>query len=807
MRRIVQMVFVVAIFVVISFLYGCSDDSTSATGNKVDGDIEVSEWDLSDGDSVDTETDKQTEQTEDDVVAESEEEKPVECEDDGLACTSEQVINGICQHVRDPEWCIINNQCVARNSSDPSRMCYVCNPDIDPMSYVPAQNGTTCEDGNPCTVNDQCVDGVCTGSDKDCSDGVDCTVDSCDSIDGSCLHSPDNSLCNEGYYCDRDNGCTQGLCEPDSTVCVDDTHYQTCNADGSGYVEDTPVACDNVCYDGQCVDCTPNDKECQGNSPKICVDGSWNVLSECSGDTPICLNGTCVACTPGEVRCNGNAIEECNADGSWEVSQSCVGDTPVCVESAGTPQCVECDPASEQLKCEGNDIVTCGSNGTWTVYESCSDDTPLCFDGQCVECIPPQRACDGDSVISCVDGFWEVTEFCDGPSPACQDGACVTCDEGDRYCNGSDVYVCSSDGTWQFDTTCEGDTPVCSEGECVVCVDGQRSCNGQIVLTCQNGIWHDSGEVCIGETPYCMNGQCLTCIPGHYGCIDNSWYYCDTGDSGSPEWILAEECSYGEVCDMELGCIEDTGGNYSMLLQSRTTGTHASIPDADEFDPTGPITIEAWIYPTEIAANTNCNTSGHMIVEKWTTEPGGKGNYFLATCSVRKGAPSTNDPTIGDIRFGIIWWDSSNSNYYSNYTWFDDVIYTNRWSHVAAVWDEGEIRLYLNGVLMHKAPISSWSLDYNANKSNYNLQIGQLDDWGAWSFIGMIDEVRISHIARYTEDEFQPLQTFDADEYTSGLWHFDEGSGTNVPDASGNGNDATLDTNASWSEYGVGETP
>ena len=41
-------------------------------------------------------------------------------------------------------------------------------------------NGTTCDDADPCTLTDACIDGVCVGStQRDCNDHVPCTNDSC----------------------------------------------------------------------------------------------------------------------------------------------------------------------------------------------------------------------------------------------------------------------------------------------------------------------------------------------------------------------------------------------------------------------------------------------------------------------------------------------------------------------------------------------------------------------------------------------------------------------------------------------------
>ena len=62
---------------------------------------------------------------------------------------------------------------------------------------------------------------------------------------------------------------------------------------------------------------------------------------------------------------------------------------------------------------------------------------------------------------------------------------------------------------------------------------------------------------------------------------------------------------------------------------------------------------------------------------------------------------------------------------------------------------------------------------------------------GFWPFVGIVDEVRISNTARYLDD-FDPPRRFEPDKNTLALYHFDEGSGETVHDASGNGHDGKI---------------
>jgi hypothetical protein len=59
--------------------------------------------------------------------------------------------------------------------------------------------GQTCDDDDPCTIDDRCTNGVCSGTPLTCDDGVACTDDFCDA--GSCVHRADSTGCPAGGEC------------------------------------------------------------------------------------------------------------------------------------------------------------------------------------------------------------------------------------------------------------------------------------------------------------------------------------------------------------------------------------------------------------------------------------------------------------------------------------------------------------------------------------------------------------------------------------------------------------------------------
>lgn len=128
--------------------------------------------------------------------------------------------------------------------------------------------------------------------------------------------------------------------------------------------------------------------------------------------------------------------------------------------------------------------------------------------------------------------------------------------------------------------------------------------------------------------------------------------------------------------------------------------------------------------------------------------------------------------------------------------------------HVAAIYDGTQIRLYVNGEQTH------YSVEVSDKQNNYTPMTGPIELEQVYtnaifqigrttsnptsnhSFRGIIDEVRLSSIVRYTEN-FTPEKRLKTDEHTMGLYHFDEVGSNVLKDSSGNGHDGRI-IRAQW---------
>ncbi len=122
---------------------------------------------------------------------------------------------------------------------------------------------------------------------------------------------------------------------------------------------------------------------------------------------------------------------------------------------------------------------------------------------------------------------------------------------------------------------------------------------------------------------------------------------------------------------------------------------------------------------------------------------------------------------------------------------------TDTWHHIAVTRrTNGEMRIFVNGSLDRQVNGPTGDISYRVGRPITNgwvnepfLVIGaekhDYDPNAYPSFSGWVDEVRISNIVRYTGNFTPPSAPFTPDGNTVGLYHFDEGGGTTVLDASG----------------------
>ena len=239
--------------------------------------------------------------------------------DDNLRCTiQDKCLNGLC--VGSPDPCDDKNPCTY-DYCDEARGCL----------HTPKDG--VCEDGNLCNGPDYCENGVCVSGDAIvCDDKNPCTRDYCIETEG-CVYEPVSGPCDDGNACTINDYCENGVCIPRDMARCDDNNPCTldrCDPKVGCVYEPMSGQCDDGdpctqgdhCENGQCIPgdviscavcgdglCSPPDEDCES-----CAQDCGSCPSECEIIAELgCGQGT-----------SGTTVGGTNAISSY-LSLSCLG--------------------------------------------------------------------------------------------------------------------------------------------------------------------------------------------------------------------------------------------------------------------------------------------------------------------------------------------------------------------------------------------------------------------------------------------------------------------------------------------------
>ncbi len=302
-----------------------------------------------------------------------------------------------------------------------------CQADSDCVTDNPCETGAcvegfcqfspteaTCDDGDPCTENDQCTDGTCGGMAVKCDDGqacngsekcdpqsgqclagtppamddgIDCTVDQCDEDKDDITHTPDNTLCDDG------NPCTDDACDLLEAGCIHTNNVASCD-------DANPCTVNDQCALGKC----------QGE-PKSCDDEQFcNGTESCDPANGDCLAGVepdlsdGIDCTVDTCDEGKDAIVHTPDDAACDDSSPCTEETCSAVNGC---QFVNTDSVCDDLDdCTQGDTCVGGicQPGAWICFEDCdnqtdddTDELADCEDPDCefdLACMPDGETCE-----------------------------------------------------------------------------------------------------------------------------------------------------------------------------------------------------------------------------------------------------------------------------------------------------------------------------------------------------------------------------------------------------------------------------
>jgi formylglycine-generating enzyme required for sulfatase activity len=162
-------------------------------------------------------------------------------------------------------------------------------------------DGVFCQDGDPCTDGDTCLTGVCVaGPPTDCDDSEPCTMDACGA--SGCAHEPrlDGSACDDENPLTTDDACLEASCiglpDPDGDEVANDGHDVPC---ATGTIE----LCNDNCPDVPNSDQADANGNGRGDACIDCGDGFVDGEEDCDDGNAIEWDG-CTRCEVSEFQVN-----------------------------------------------------------------------------------------------------------------------------------------------------------------------------------------------------------------------------------------------------------------------------------------------------------------------------------------------------------------------------------------------------------------------------------------------------------------------------------------------------------------------
>ncbi len=559
-----------------------------------------------------------------------------------------------------PEGCSSDLECAA---ADPGQCAAAtCDKVAGVCVVAPVADYTPCDDGDACTVDEVCVEGLCGGGlTASCDDDNPCTADACDAEQG-CQSAPDDTLgCDDGDPC-TSTACVGGACE------VSPSGACGCAEDADCAAFDDEDLCNGqlVCLEDQCVVDAASVVVCDTSGDGACVKttctpatGACEALQlsnlPCSDGDPCTQGDTCMQgeCTGTEIGCTCTVDFDC---ATFEDGDLCNG-TLVCADGhceVDTGSVVTCDDQAEEA-CK---MVGCDP-GTGVCTVSAVDDGSACDDG---DACTAEDACVGGACVAepkmCDDGNPCTDATCDPASGCVYTNHDQPCDDGDA-CTEDDL--CVNGGCEGAVIECEDGDPctadACKDG--VGCVAAPLNCDDDDACTA-DGCEPELG--CVHEALVCDDDDDCTadnCDAGE-GCL-NGPIVCDDGDVCTLDACDGGLCVYAldyanPACEPACVMAVDCDDVDACTVDACGEGLCAYEPvDCDDGDPCTNDTcdvVKGCIYVDAPSGVVHCDDGDPCTVDDLCNggECVGKLDEacLLAPCCEPTGEPGCADPFVAE---------------------------------------------------------------------------------------------------------------------------------------------------------------
>ena len=615
--------------------------------------------------------------------------------------------------------------------------------------------------------------------------------------------------------------CTEGADENDPCL------FCTCTEAGERSC--APMEVGNPCESANCCLEAPTCQPCEGDDPNCKGSGlTCRGASKLTCDTDKQCSVVTAACLNGECSCMQTALPD---------STPCVADPNECTEGdscqngncvAGPASALEDDNPCTSLVCIKGTLETkllegdCSDGNPCTIGDSCA--LGQCVPDSLVEC--PQSECAQSfcdpGVGECVSEVVAKGSYCTDDDPCvvlalCKDGMCLP--EIYRSCNDGDPCTtdgCSLETGECFHTTISPCSTCTSNAEC----DDGDACNGTEVCDAASGCQ-------LGSAPSCDDGDECTednCDPD-FGCV-----YSQIEGCGEPPIIECTGSSLeldGSSCVVVKDILNEKIGALTIefWIDLSDPDLKSTLLDKRAANLNGPgFEIRANFlgnFQEKLHYDENTPPSGsasgmftkakfatgewhHFAMTRSEPEPIAgfascqADNECAAACNAKSGYECVCvDSPLGD------------KDCLATCNTHTDCPSDGPGKNLVCV--EGTCRrykvsfkLYVDGQIDQG---SNWQGSFGILPNQRDLNIGCRGDASAGItgltqfFLGRLEELRISDSKRYSGNFEVAKNPFEADANTIALYHFEEESGAEVLDSSGNNHHGTWIGTPLWSPY------
>jgi hypothetical protein len=442
----------------------------------------------------------------------------------------------------------------------------VYDPASDECVVEPVDDGVPCDDSDACTQLDTCQAGECVGDEpKICEAQDDCHgAGSCDPESGECSEvvEPDGTACDDGESCTTGDACEAGACVGEAVVCDDGL---ACSVD----------SCDQT--SGSCASDTTG---CSCTSNQECDDGNaCNGEEVCDAGSHLCQLGPAVVCPASTDPCLQNV---CDA-GSGACELQPVMDGTACNDASA---CTGTDTCQDGL-CVGSDPVVCTALSQCHLAGTCDKITGACSNPE----KPASSSCDDGNACT--------------PNDNCQSGACV----------GSGQVTCSPSDQCHDAGVCNPQTGGCTnpnKTNGVKCNDANPCTIGD---ACQNGACTPATQVVCAIQDSCHTAG--TCNPQTGVCSNPAKPDGSTCNDGKtctgPDTCSTGVCGGGALsCDDQVACTVDSCSEAFGGCVANSTGCAcASSGDCDDGNPcNGAETCNLQTMQCQLGTALDCSSFG-----------------------------------------------------------------------------------------------------------------------------------------------------------------------------------------------------